>query len=164
MATRLMFTKLAACQGRYISSLSSSAITRPPKPCLCCSHVPQGVVVIQVKSLNPPPAHSRQLPAQLDVFEIERSFSSGQGAVVGITDFVLRRMRSFQADATSECVVYEISRSALEVMVKKVPAVATALQVSCASLVSTRVTLCKACADGVSQYGSVPERICLSSP
>eukprot|EP00878_Enallax_costatus_P013193 GHUV01013790.1.p1 GENE.GHUV01013790.1~~GHUV01013790.1.p1 ORF type:complete len:1035 (+),score=287.38 GHUV01013790.1:628-3732(+) len=89
----------------------------------------RGVVVIQVKSLNPPPTNFRQLPAQLDVFEIERCFSSGQGAVVGITDFVLQRPRSFQADATSDCVVYEITRSALEVMVAEVPAVATAVQV-----------------------------------
>lgn len=86
-------------------------------------------MVIQVKSLNPLPSNFRQLPAQLDVFEIERSFSSGQGAVVGITDFVLQRPRSFQADATTDCVVYEITRSALEAMVAEVPAVATAVQV-----------------------------------
>lgn len=85
--------------------------------------------MIQVKSLSGLPTTFRALPAQLDVFEVERSFSSGQGSVVGITDFVLQRLRSFQADATSDCVVLEINRPALEVMVKEVPAVATVLQV-----------------------------------
>lgn len=50
----------------------------------------QGVVTIQVNSLAPPPSSFRPLPAQLDTFEIERAFASGQGAVVGITDFVLQ--------------------------------------------------------------------------
>jgi len=37
----------------------------------------QGVVDIQVKSLSIP-AGFRPLPAQLDVFEVEKSFASGQ--------------------------------------------------------------------------------------
>lgn len=49
--------------------------------------------------------------------------------MVGITDFVLRRLRSFQAVATTDCIVVEISRAALDVMVAEVPEVATALQV-----------------------------------
>jgi hypothetical protein len=90
----------------------------------------QGVVTIRVNSLAPPPSSFRPLPAQLDTFEIERAFASGQGAVVGITDFVLQRLRSFQADTNTECTVLEVQRRALEVMVAEVPAVATALQVS----------------------------------
>uniref|UniRef100_A0A383VST7 STAS domain-containing protein n=1 Tax=Tetradesmus obliquus TaxID=3088 RepID=A0A383VST7_TETOB len=88
----------------------------------------KGVVTIQVNSLAPPPSSFRPLPAQLDTFEIERAFASGQGAVVGITDFVLQRLRSFQADTNTECTVLEVQRGALEVMVAEVPAVATALQ------------------------------------
>jgi hypothetical protein len=49
---------------------------------------------------------------------------------VGVTDFVLRRLRSFQADSVTPCTVMEISRATLDVMVAEVPAVATALQVS----------------------------------
>jgi hypothetical protein len=94
-------------------------------------------VTIQVNSLAPPPSSFRPLPAQLDTFEIERAFASGQGAVVGITDFVLQRLRSFQADTNTECTVLEVQRSALEVMVSEVPAVATALQVrDCVGLYS----------------------------
>jgi len=52
-----------------------------------------------------------------------------QGAVVGITDFVLGRQRSFQADTSSDCVLLEISRAGLEAMVADAPQVATALQV-----------------------------------
>lgn len=37
----------------------------------------QGVVTIQVKPLSLPHHSSRPLPAQLDVMEVERSFSSG---------------------------------------------------------------------------------------
>ncbi|KAF6261741.1 hypothetical protein COO60DRAFT_1699671 [Scenedesmus sp. NREL 46B-D3] len=88
----------------------------------------KGVVTIQVNSLAPPPSSFRPLPAQLDTCEIERAFASGQGAVVGITDFVLQRLRSFQADTNTECTVLEVQRRALEVMVAEVPAVATALQ------------------------------------
>jgi hypothetical protein len=57
------------------------------------------------------------------------SHNAGQGAVVGVTDFVLRRLRSFQGTAVSECTVVEVTRAALEVMVAEVPQVATALQV-----------------------------------
>lgn len=39
--------------------------------------LPQGVVTIQVKSLSLPHHSCRPLPAQLDVMEVERSFSSG---------------------------------------------------------------------------------------
>lgn len=56
--------------------------------------------------------------------------TTGQGAVVGVTDFVLRRLRSFQGVvASTNCTVVEISRAALEVMVTEVPEVATAMQV-----------------------------------
>jgi hypothetical protein len=97
----------------------------------CVALLLQGVVTIGVNSLAPPPSSFRPLPAQLDTFEIERAFASGQGAVVGITDFVLQRLRSFQADTNTECTVLEVQRRALEVMVAEVPAVATALQVGC---------------------------------
>jgi hypothetical protein len=48
---------------------------------------------------------------------------------VGVTDFVLKRLRSFQGVASTACTVVEISRAALEVMVTEVPEVATAMQV-----------------------------------
>ncbi|KAF8062987.1 hypothetical protein HT031_003826 [Scenedesmus sp. PABB004] len=88
----------------------------------------KGVVSIEVKPLAVPAVGFRPAPAQLDTLEVERDFSSGQGAVVGITDFVLNRLRSFQAVTSSECVLLEVSRPALEAMVAEVPAVATALQ------------------------------------
>lgn len=46
--------------------------------CLFTRVCVQGVVSIQVKSLSLPHHSSRPLPAQLDVMEVERSFSSGQ--------------------------------------------------------------------------------------
>jgi hypothetical protein len=49
--------------------------------------------------------------------------------VVGVTDFVLKRLRSFQGVASTACTVVEVSRAALEVMVTEVPEVATAMQV-----------------------------------
>jgi hypothetical protein len=109
------------------------------------------VVTIQVNSLAPPPSSFRPLPAQLDTFEIERAFASGQGAVVGITDFVLQRLRSFQADTNTECTVLEVQRGALEVMVKEVPAVATALQVRARrfGMALVHCVLVWACDDGV---------------
>jgi CRP-like cAMP-binding protein len=55
--------------------------------------------------------------------------TTGQGAVVGVTDFVLKRLRSFQGVASTDVTVVEIGREALEVMVTEVPEVATAMQV-----------------------------------
>lgn len=49
--------------------------------------------------------------------------------MVGVTDFVLRRLRSFQGVASTDCTLVEISREGLEVMVREVPEVATAMQV-----------------------------------
>lgn len=63
--------------------------------------------------------------------------SAGQGAVVGVTDFVLQRLRSFQGIASTDVTVVEVSRQALEVMVKEVPEVATAMQVGCGLGVSS---------------------------
>lgn len=48
---------------------------------------------------------------------------------MGVTDFVLQRLRSFQGIASTDVTVVEVSRQALEVMVKEVPEVATAMQV-----------------------------------
>ena len=48
---------------------------------------------------------------------------------MGVTDFVLRRLRSFSGVASTPVTVVEVSRTALERMVTEVPEVATALQV-----------------------------------
>lgn len=93
--------------------MASLAMLRPIPPCLtlrsCVQCPPRG----RARPNAPPP-----------------STHTGQGAVVGVTDFVLRRLRSFQADSVTPCTVMEISRATLDVMVAEVPAVATALQVS----------------------------------
>lgn len=62
-------------------------------------------------------------------FPASHVLPTGQGAVVGVTDFVLRRLRSFQGVASTDCTLVEISREGLEVMVGEVPEVATAMQV-----------------------------------
>jgi hypothetical protein len=111
---------------------------RPILPSLFSCRVPhgsscalQGVVIIQVRSLAAPAAGPflRPPPAQLDVLEVERAFASGQGAVVGITDYVLRRLRAFQADAGGEGVVLlEVPRTAFEGMAAEAPVSAAVLQ------------------------------------
>lgn len=55
---------------------------------------------------------------------------------MGVTDFVLKRLRSFQGVANTDVTVVEISRDALEVMVAEVPEVATAMQVSMLQLLA----------------------------
>lgn len=59
--------------GRLQRDVIASAVTAV---CLCL----QGVVSITIKRLGGGQHHvSRALPAQLDVMEVERSFSSGEG-------------------------------------------------------------------------------------